>query len=234
MKHSSSHYCFDGQSQSESKLMMSELSHFWTEGKGFCSGCFEGNYEECTADESIYKFTEVLTERNNDGGTRTTSDRTKATAHRLTRATEFFGRRRPAKAGDWVLVYLSDVGDARNSQLGSDLVPVRLVDGKVLYTGAMRRAHVMAFWPAAVKFEAEFSEVDGAAQAVPLEKVISPLIQLGVLQRRASSSSSSSSTSSALSAAPARAVYVLPPGALQAAKALIARDKELFPADALL
>jgi hypothetical protein len=245
VKRSSVHYCFDGQTEGDSVLLMSELSHFWTEGQGYCHGCFQGRGDDCTADNEVYTFSEVLMERNNDAGTKTTGDFIKATAHRLERAKGFFDRRRGEKAEFWVLVYLSDVGDARQSQLDSNIVPVQLVTGDVLFTGAMKRAHVLAHWPSAVVYESKYTAPSTAVEPVPLEKVVSPLFKMFALRRAASSSSSSStsfsssyssSSSASLSAAllPADGQFLLPPGVLQAAKAVIARDKEMFPPDALL
>jgi len=252
---SSSRFCFDGLkgpsandvSGSDATLVYSELSHYFTASQGHCQACFVGHPEGCTADPAVYSMDDTLVERNDASRSKSTTDRTKATKHRLDRARDLLrgGQNRgrgKAAAGDWVLIYLSDVEGVRAEAKGSALAAVRLVDGDVRTTGKMRRAHLLVHWPAVVTREMYYAEPNGDQHAVPLEKLVSPPFKMAVPPRAASAAASSSSSSAAAAAAaaaaasspPRKARWHLPSGVLQTAKALVVHDKRLFPADALL
>ena len=145
-------------------------------------------------------------ERNDASRSKSTTDRTKATKHRLDRARDLLrgGQKRgrgKAAAGDWVLIYLSDVEGVRAEAKGSALAAVRLVDGDVRTTGKMRRAHLLVHWPAVVTREMYYAEPNGDLHAVPLEKLVSPPFKMAVPPRAASAAASSSSSSAAAAAA---------------------------------
>ena len=94
-------------------LVYSELSHYFTASQGHCQACFVGHPEGCTADPAVYSMDDTLVERNDASRSKSTTDRTKATKHRLDRARDLLregqNRGRGEAAADWVLIYLSDV-----------------------------------------------------------------------------------------------------------------------------
>ena len=125
-----SHFYFDGVKgarQNGSTLVYGELSHF-------CAGCFAGTLVdgnlECDGEKSMYHIHEMYIER--ESGCGISSQRTEATKMKVKRAEELLqsGKNGPAKAGDWVLAFVSDLHGCydRDQQLQGEVVPVQLID----------------------------------------------------------------------------------------------------------
>ena len=230
---SSFHFCFDGVKGNETNaldgfrtLTMSELSHV-------CEGCQTGDMALCDAPGEDYKFEEIqMQEVTESGGQR--GDAAADTSFRLKRGYEFLANgRHPGRGGDWVMVVLTsnDNGEI-TEQLGSSVVPMRLLSGTILTNAQLRRPHVEVHWPVPATKEFLYSPPSSSVYRIPVEKIISLPFRMCDQARSAAASSSSSSSSSASSAAPAATAtfsassgnLVLPAGILQAAKSTVAAD----------
>jgi hypothetical protein len=240
---SASHYYFDSMTgnpgEAESILRVGELSHF-------CPACFAGGnaLQNCVAEGIGYGFKDVRITRDNEARTRPGKEVAKLSALRLKRALGFMSARRGGAAGgDYVLVFVSDVAEqgveARAAQLGSNVGVLQLQDGEVLISGKMRRKHVMVRWlkPATKEMYYEAPVDDCAYEAVPVERIISSPFKMGAKKQSSQSrggkrSAAGAGAAAASSSLPSPTLLVLPPGVLQAGKAVIRSDKTNFPTDA--
>ena len=258
VSHIMRNFCFDGAPGSKATLTMSESSHA-------CPGCFEpknlvwdgdtgpflrddanGGESGCTAglgagcDNIEIGVCEDVTMRRSDAA-RNRKDLVAATRARLERATKLLGDGpvHVARGHAWVLVYVSSVGGARDANLGSDVVPVRMVDG-IVKMGGGRRAHLMVHWPDVVKKAADtaaetkelnflYTDTSDAPQPIPLEKILTAPFIMGTEGR-----GRRPQRAAAAAAAAPDPRLVLPPGALQAAKSVISHDARAFVPDARL
>jgi hypothetical protein len=134
-----------------------------------------------------------------------------------------------------VLIYVHDLYNSREDTHGSDVMPVQLVSGKVETSAAMKREHVQVRWPTAlVKDDLFRLDPRQKTSYVPIEQIRScpfkmpPTSRLPppVAQAAGGGGGGGSGGGGGGEVPP---VLCLPAGLLQAARALIIKDRHDLP-----
>jgi len=127
-----------------------------------------------------------------------------------------------------VLIYVHDLYNSREDTHGSDVMPVQLVSGKVETSAAMKREHVQVRWPTAlVKDDLFRLDPRQKTSYVPIEQIRSCPFKMPPTSRLPPPVAQAAAGGGGGGEVPP--VLCLPAGLLQAARALIIKDRHDLP-----